>query len=260
MRRSITTIAVLGLTALWPWAALPVAAEERAKLPVGAMQAARTAAEGPAVFVHTASGAGALTVLVRADERQRDLAIYVTDEDGQTLPDGEVDRGTDGDNGAEQLVSILTRPGTYLVQVVAPQGGEAAFQIGASWLPAPGLAREPDPDGSPSSARALGPGQSLDDALGPAEGDRWDWFVVAPGQAGRLKVTTLAPEGDLRMELFEEARFLIPAARADDDLGGVSGHEAIEVQAEAGKRYFFRVLAVDLSAAKLPYKVSCALD
>lgn len=252
-------IAVAGVALMAPLALVTAQDAARAALPVGQMQAGKTPAEGPAVWVHEAPSAGALTVVVRGSDRQ-DLAVYVTDQDGQTLPDGEVDRGIDGDNGAEQLVSILTAPGTYLVQVVAPQGGEVAFEIGASWLPAPGLAREPDPDARPGLARELPVGQSLEDELGPAAGDRWDWFVVAPGKAGRLKVTTLAPEGDLRMEQFHEARFLSPAARADDDLGGVSGHEALEVQVEAGKRYFFRVLAVDLSVEKLAYKVSCALD
>lgn len=232
-------------------------AAPRAALPVGQLAEGKTTPDGPAIYVHEAKSAGALTVLVRGADRT-DLALYVTDKDGQTLPEGEVDRGLDGDNGAEQLVVVLTAPGTYLVQVVAPQGGEVAFQVGGSWLPAPALAREPDPDGSPSSARALAPAATLEDQLGPAKGDRWDWFVVAPTQAGKLKLTILAPEGDLRLELFQEGRFLTPVARADDDLGGVSGHEALELEVEAGKRYYLRVLAVDLSAEKLPYTVSCA--
>jgi hypothetical protein len=233
-------------------------AEEPRPLPLGELADGQVPADGPSVWRFQATCAGALTVLVRAKDKS-DLALYVTDKDGQVLPDGEVDRGTDGDNGAEQLVSVLTAPGTYLVQVVAPQGGEGQYLIGGSWLPAPALAREPDPDGSPSAARALAPDAPVEDELGPARGDRWDWLVVTPAQAGKLRLTVLAAEGDLRLELFQEGRFLAPVARVDDDLGGVSGHEAVEVEVEAGKRYFFRVLAVDLSAEKLPYKVSCAL-
>lgn len=240
---------------------LPARADDgaRAPLPIGQTSEAKTPAEAPAVFVHEVDGAGALMVLVRAKDGA-DLAIYVTDKDGQTLPDGEVDRGLDGNNGAEQLVVVLPAAGTYLVQVVAPQSGgaEVPFLIGGAWLPAPALAREPDPDGAPSSARTLEVGGAAEDELGPAKGDRWDWFVVAPTKAGTLVIRTVASE-DLRLELFQENRFLAPFRRADDDLGGVPGHESLELPVQAGKRYYLRVLAVDLSAEKLAYKVTAEL-
>jgi hypothetical protein len=54
--------------------------------------------------------AGLVGVAVQGDG---DLAFMVTDDDGQTLPEGNVDRDLKGSEGTKMVSLLIAEPGTY---------------------------------------------------------------------------------------------------------------------------------------------------
>lgn len=207
-----------------------------------------TASEQGVVLQFTATSAGLLTVVIRSSA-DGDIVLTVGDEDGQPLAGGHSDQDLNGNAGAEQLVVTIPRAGTYTVRV-GSWGGPVPFQIGASWLPFPALELPADPDGSPSRATALTTAQqNRQDALDPATGDYWDWYVITAEQAGTLTVVTRADEGDVALEAYHPGAFGSSAERSDSDLQGSTGNEALTLAVTAGQKLFFKVVDIGGQAA-----------
>ena len=129
---------------------LPTIAAAQTALPLGAPQQAKVSSDAPTEFTHVAKTAGLLGVAIQGEG---DLAFVVTDEDGQTLPDGNVDRDLNGSEGTEMVSMMIPEPGTYKVRVRVQGGQASTFTIGGSWLSFPAFARaSSDPDRRPRSA------------------------------------------------------------------------------------------------------------
>jgi hypothetical protein len=223
------------------------------QLEVGRLTKASTSDDQTASFTFNAEAAGILTVVARTTG-ESDIVLVVTDRDGQPLPNGRSDQDIGGNTGAEQFAVTIPRAGAYMVRV-EPYGGSASFQIGASWLSFPDLEVPPDPDGSPSSAKALRVGQeAMSDGLDGSQGDYWDWFVFTASRAGTLTVTTRAEEGDLVLEAFSAGEYSEAIERSDQDLQGVSGNEALTLIVEEGQKFFFKVAAFS-EGASIPYRI-----
>lgn len=223
------------------------------QLEPGQITKASTSNSSVASFTFAARSAGILTVAARSTD-ETDIVLVVTDADGQPLPNGRSDQDIGGDAGAEQFAITIPRRGTYMVRV-EPYSGTAAFQIGSSWLPFPDLEVPADPDGSPSGAKALRPGQqSIEDGLDGSAGDYWDWFVFEADRAGTLTVATRAEDGDLVLEAYNDGAYTQPVERSDQDLQEVSGNEALTLVVEPGKKYYFKVAAFT-EGATIPYRL-----
>lgn len=239
--------------------AAPPTLSAQEALPMGTLGQALLSYGEAAEFVFDARGPGFLSVVVRA-EAGEDLSLTVTDEEYQALPDGVSDRDAGGDVGAEQLVVAIPGAGRYMVLVESFSGESASFRVGATFLASDVAETPPDPDGRPSAARALAPGESHDDALDPAAGDRWDWFVITADRDGVLTVLTRSEgEGDLRLELFEEGDFRMPVDVSDQDMDGVLGNESLTLNVRAGETVYFRVAPSFGGTSAAAYRVASGL-
>lgn len=251
--RSLLSLAVAAL------AAAPAALGGQTPLPMGSTAPGRTSEGGSGTYVFQAPGAGFLTVVVRS-EGGADVALSVTDEELQVLPGGSSDQDLGGDLGAEQILLVLPRAGRYLVTVEPLGGGEAAYQIGATFLAAAMVAAPPDPDGRPSQATSLAVGTTHEDDLAPSEGDHWDWFALRVDQDGVLTVLTRSDgEGDLRLELFRDGDFREPASTSDQDMDGVLGNESVAVDVRAGETVYVRVRPTFEGSEPIAYRVGSGL-
>ena len=181
-----------------------LSAQEATSLDPGSIGSAMAGAE-PALFVYDATEAGLLTVAVRADA-DTDLTLAVSDDLGQPLAEGESDDDIGGDVGAEQITVTLPGPGTYQVRV-GTFSGSGSFTIASGFIAFPAVAAPTDPDGRPTEATTLVPGTPVEDQLAPSDGDAWDWYKVTADAAGAVTVLTLAPEGDLVIEVFTEGAY-----------------------------------------------------
>ncbi len=217
-------------------------------------------AAGELALRFDAPGPGLLALAARGG-LDMDLALVVCDEDGQPLPNGEGDVDDRGNPAAEQLAVAIPAAGRYRVVVVglSEEGGEVL--LAASWLDVPELAVPADPDGRPGAARALEVGASATDRVAPAEGDLWDWYVLAPAQAGTLTIVTRVedPEHDLRLEVYDPVSFREPLEASDQDLDGSKGNEQVSLSVTAGQKVYVRVRPVFLHGEGLRYKLSSGL-
>jgi hypothetical protein len=241
--------------------AAPTLAEDRPAFPTGEPASGSTTSEEPAIYQFEAPAAGVLLVMATSEARGADLAIRVTDDEGQTLAvGGTADNDFITSRAKEAAAIPLTGPGKYLVQVVCLSSGEAEqveFKVVGTFLANPAFARAVDPDGRPSQAKAIELGaEAGQETLGPD--DLWDWFVVRPTSDGTLILKTTAPEGDFFIEVYTEGRFDEPQDRADNDDDEVYGNEQLEVTVTKGQTIYLRVtLRPDQErTADLPYRVS----
>jgi hypothetical protein len=227
-------------------------------LPIGKPEPGKAGDNAPATYVFKAATAGVLTVAVVGDG---DVEIAISDEDGQALPNGVADDDLFGSTGTEQATVTLTEPGGYRVQVRVVDGGNSKFQIGASFISMPALARPSDPDRRPGQARALEIGKSHEDSIDTGAGDPWDWFVYTPAQAGTLAII-LRPVSkesfDLTLETYTGGDFTKATASSDQDLQGHAANESISIDVTAGQKIYVKVYA-GFGSATGKYRLSSSL-
>lgn len=209
--------------------------------------------DAPTTLSFDAATAGFLTVVVRGTD-ESDLYLAVTDDLGQIVMDGRVDRDVGGHMGAEQATITLSSPGTYQVRVYT-RGGRSEFKLASSWLAFPDVQTPPDPDGRPTNAAALAPGDRIEDSLDASVGDNWDWYSVTSGPGGVITVLTEAPEGDLVLEVFDESNFSEPLDQSDQDMGGISGNEALTIPNPSGATLYVRVSQLGFAVGQVPYTI-----
>ncbi|MEQ8328939.1 MAG: hypothetical protein RH859_00605 [Longimicrobiales bacterium] len=235
----------------------PVAGAGQDPLPMGGTTLGTLGMTGEVAYRVTVDGAGFLTVVARSPGD--DLRLRVTDEEGQTLPGGEMDGDHGGDVGAEQAVVVLPRAGTYHVFVGTFGGGSGPFSVGGSFLASDLAARAEDPDGRPSLAQSIEPGADHNDSIDPAAGDPWDWFRITSEAGGILTVLTRAAEGDLRLEIYEEGSYREPLDSSDQDEGGVLGNESISVDLAPGQVIYVRVGPSMGGGGRVDYRLASGL-
>lgn len=234
-------------------------AQQGAPLPIGKMESGTATAEKPAIYDYRASSAGVLSVAVQGDG---DLALVVTDQDGQSIAEGASDRDLYGSPGSEQILVSITEPGTYRVHVRLLDGA-GKFQIGAAWIPFPPRARPPDPDKRPATARPIDAGKPYEDSLDSGAGDSWDWFVFTPKTDGTLTVIVRQLGGqensmDLVLEVYTTSDFTKPTVRSDQDMQGNPANESATVDVTAGQKVYVRVAGASDSVAG-KYRLSSSL-
>ena len=205
----------------------------------------------------TVGEAGLLTAAVRSGAAI-DLVLSIADVDGQTVYDGRSDGDVGGNRAAEQLVATIPSAGTYQVWVEVRSWGDetVGFSLSTSWAPFPALGQAEDSDGRPGRAINATIGTELSGSIDPSSGDHWDWYVFESPNAGSLTVLTRAPEGDIKLESFDNAAFRKETESADDDLQDVRGNESITLQVRANTPYYFRVRAVSSSAEFFTYTIN----
>jgi hypothetical protein len=238
---------------------LPLAAAAQSPLPLGAPQQGKVSSDNPVEYTVVAKTAGLLGIAVQGEG---DLAFQVTDEDGQTLPDGNVDRDLNGSEGTEMVSMLIPEPGTYKVRVRVQGNATSTFTIGGSWLSFPPFARaSSDPDRRPRSARSLVIGKAHEDSLNSEAGDLWDWFVMKASQSGTLAIVTRRVgdgDSDLVLEVYLNNDFSKPADRSDQDLQGNNANESVTVNVDAGQVVHVKV-AGTFSRTNTKYRVSSSL-
>lgn len=255
MSRSLPRVAWIVCAAV----VVPVSAWAQAALPLGTPQQGKVASDTPTEYTFVAKTAGLLGVAVQGDG---DLAFSVTDEDGQQLPDGNVDRDLNGSEGTEMISMLISEPGTYKVRVRVQGASAATYSIGGSWLSFPPFARaSSDPDRRPRTARPLVVGKAHEDSLDSESGDLWDWFVMKPAQAGTLAIVTRRVgegDSDLVLEVYLDSNFAQPADRSDQDLQGNNANESVTVNVNAGQVVHVKVAGA-FSRVNTKYRVSSSL-
>lgn len=237
----------------------PLSAAAQTALPLGTPQPGKVSSDMPTEYSFVAKTAGLLGIALQGEG---DLAFQVTDEDGQTLPDGNVDRDLNGSAGTEMVSMLISEPGTYNVRVRVQGTQSSAFSIGGSWLAFPPFARaSSDPDRRPRQGRSIIVGKAHEDSLNSEAGDSWDWFVMKPAQAGTLAIVTRRlGEGDtdLVLEVYTDNDFTKPADRSDQDLQGNNANESVTVNVTAGQAVHVKV-AGTFSRANTKYRLSSSL-
>ena len=207
-------------------------------LPMGEMAPAHVAGGEAATFRFVAPSGGHLALMALAESI--DISITVNDEFGQAVEEGHADRDLFGNPGTERLSILIRRAGEYTVEVASFGGDGGDFEIGAAWLPVPGIELPPDPDGSPNDAMTLTPGTPHEDSLDTATGDTADWYVL---EATADIVVTVITEGedDVYLEAYADSDFGDYVHRSDQDLQGNSGSESVTMHLKAGEKAFFKV-------------------
>ncbi|HSW30713.1 MAG TPA: hypothetical protein VLH75_14600 [Longimicrobiales bacterium] len=238
-------------------AILPAALGAQAPLPLG-KTAEASLSGGSIEYAFSAKEAGFLAVVVRSSGGE-DLALKVTDAEGQVLPDGSSDMDMNGSVGAEQLLLAIPSAGEYAVEVRC-YDESASFRLSATFLPSALAAVPDDADGRPSGAVELTVGANHDDALDPAAGDRADWYRIRVDRSGVLTVLTRAEgEGDLRLERYIEPEFGEPEDSADEDRDGVMGNESLTLDVEAGDVVIIKVVPSFAGSTAVSYRISSGL-
>lgn len=220
---------------------VPSLAAAQQPLPTGGAQKVAITSEKPVEYTVAAKTAGVLTVAINGEG---DMAFTVTDADGQTLPDGSVDRDLNGNSGLEMASITIPEPGTYRVRVRVQSGSSSSFSIGSSWLSFPALARpNADPDSRPSGAVRLEVGKPHEDAIDPVNGDVWDWFIFEPAEAGTLVIVTrgIGDSADLVLEGYLDGEFGQPVERSDQDLQGSGANESVTLTVTKGQKVHVKV-------------------
>lgn len=228
-------------------------------LPLGTVQQGTTTADEPARYSIVAKSAGVLVAAVRGEG---DIALQVTDDDGQQLRDGSADRDLNGSEGTELLSVTIPEAGAYHLRVLVRGTSTSKFEINGSWLPFPSLAPgNLDPDRRPSLAKAIKAGAPVEDSLNADAGDTWDWFVMKPAQAGTLAIVTRrlgTDDIDLVLEVFVDGNFSEAAGRSDQDLQGDSANESATVIVKAGQTVHVKVSSA-FSRANARYRLSSSV-
>jgi hypothetical protein len=227
-------------------------------LPMGKMTPGVVGSDGHTDYQLVATHPGLLTVALLGNGTD-DLFLELQDDEGQRVPEGFADNDRLGHAGREQLQLLVPWPGTYRLRVGA-HGSSSGYEIGATYLETPALGLPADPDGRPSKAQVLTPGQSIEDSVGAGSGDYWDWFVVKPAKGGTLTVTTTGDEGDLVLEAYLDGSFAGPQERADDDRNGKGTNEVLLLEVTAGQPVYVRVVPVFSSSDATPYRISATLQ
>jgi hypothetical protein len=227
-------------------------------LPTGSLQKATVSAEKPAEYTFTAKTAGVLTIAINGEG---DLAFVVTDADGQTLPESNIDRDMHGNSGLEMSSILIPEPGSYRVRVRLQGGSTSSFQMSTAWLSFPALARaNPDADSRPSGARRLDIAKPHEDSLAADAGDAWDWFSLQAPESGTLVIVTRAvgETADLVLEAYLDGKFDQSVERSDQDLQGDSANESVTVSVTKGQVVHVKVSgAFGRPSAK--YRISSSL-
>jgi hypothetical protein len=214
----------------------------------------------PAEYTVVAKTAGVLTVAVQGSG---DLVIQVIDPDGQTLPEGSIDRDVGGQEGTELGSVTLPEAGTYRVRV-RTRSPKSTFQIAGSLLSFPPFQTVGggDPDRRPSTAKAVQVGRAFEDTLDPTAGDLWDWFVFKITEPGTLTVLTRASgtgeAPDLILEIYAGDDYATPTARSDQDLQGSSANETVSISVTAGQSILVKV-SNNFTNRKAAYRLSSSL-
>lgn len=228
-------------------------------LPLGSPAQGKVSQDADTEYTVVAKTAGLLAVALQGDG---DLAFAVTDEDGQTLPDGNVDRDLNGSSGTEMVSMLIPEPGTYKVRVRVQGASSASFTIGGSWLAFPAFARaSADPDRRPRQAKPIVVGKAHEDSLDSEAGDSWDWFVLKAAQAGTLAIVTRRlgdSDSDLVLEVYTDNNFGQPAQRSDQDLQGDNANESVTVNVTAGQAVHVKVSGA-FGRSSTKYRVSSSL-
>ena len=230
-----------------------IAAQPASELSLGEVTTMTVTGDQPTVLSFDAATAAFLTVIVRGSG-DADLSVAITDDLGQVVPEGRVDRDLGGNMGAEQITVTLSHPAEYHVRVVS-RSERSEFKMAATWVPFPDAQMEPGPDGRPTAATSLAPGTRIESSLDPSVGDHWDWYGVDTGPDSVVTVLTDAPEGDLVLESFAESDFGQPTDRSDQDMGGVSGNESLTIPNPTGGTVYLRVSNLRTSGGAVPYTI-----
>jgi hypothetical protein len=226
-------------------------------LPTG-MQKATLSSEKPAEYTFAAKTAGVLTIAINGEG---DLAFAVTDADGQTLPDANIDRDLNGNSGLEMASVLIPEPGSYRVRVRLQGGSSSSFQISTTWLSFAALAREnTDADSKPSGARRLDVAKPHEDALAAEAGDLWDWFSLQAPEAGTMVIVTRAvgESGDLVLEAYLDGKFGEAVERSDQDLQGDSANESVTIAVTKGQTVHVKVSGA-YGRPSVKYRISSSL-
>jgi hypothetical protein len=235
-----------------------VRAQQPAALPMGKVVSGTATNGASAMYQFDAKTAGVLTVAVQGSG---DLALLLTDADGQAVAGGTTDQDLAGSTGTEQLAVTITEAGRYRLEVRQQEQGPAKFEINAAWLSFPAFARPADPDKRPSQARALEVGRTHEDSLDTGGGDAWDWFSFTAKTGGVLTVI-LRPVGseeslDLMLELYAGDNLTDAAMKSDQDLQGNMANESATITVTAGQKVYAKVLANGTASGK--YRLSSSL-
>ena len=246
------------LMSIVPLAIGDVAAQQPAALPVGKPVSGTAAKDAPAMYQFDAKTAGVLTIALQGTG---DLAMLLTDADGQHVPGGTTDQDLFGSTGTEQLMVTITETGRYRLEVRQQDSGPAKFEIGAAWLPFPPFARPPDPDKRPAQALVVEIGRTHEDSLDAGRGDLWDWFAFTPKTGGVLTVI-LRPVGtdeslDLMLELYTADDLTNAAMKSDQDLQGNMANESATLTVTAGQKVYAKVFGGQSVSGK--YRLSSSL-
>ena len=227
-------------------------------LPLGKSQVGRMGDAEAVTYRVQVPAAGVLSVAV---EGEGDLMLQVLDADGQPLPDGRSGSDLDGKMGREMVSARVTEAGTYLVRIEAFDDEAGAFELGASFLAFPAFAKAADPDGRPSTAKAITVGSAVDDALDADAGDQRDWFVLTAAKEGTMAIATrgtgTGEELDLVLEVFAEGAYTDPVQQSDNDLQEDVSREGVTIAVNAGQKVYVRVRLQSGGAGR--YRVSSSL-
>ena len=210
-------------------------------LQIGEILTGTSDSDNPTIYRFESEGPGLLALALRG-RGEADLKIIVSDDLGQALPQGTIDRDLGGSRGTEQDLLTIPHAGNYLVTVGFFGSGKAIFDLAASWIDFPGVGSPPDPDGKPDGATSLEIGKRVNDSLDSSSGDNRDWYAIRLEESGTVTVLTRAEEGDLALEFYEKGQYAEPSERSDQDLQEKAGNESISVQAKAGQVLHFRVV------------------
>ncbi len=227
-------------------------------LPTGKTEKAAITPDKPVEYTLAAKTAGVLTIALHGEG---DLAFDVTDADGQTLPEGSVDRDLHGNAGLEMASVLVPEPGAYKVRIRSQSGSSSSFQISTTWLSFPPLARaSTDADSKPSAAQRLDVGKPHEDSLDGESGDMWDWFSFQPTEPGTLVIVTRAvgESADLVLEAYLDGKFGQPVERSDQDLQGSGANESVTLTVTKGQMVHVKVSST-FGRQSAKYRISSSL-
>ncbi|MEM9021361.1 MAG: PPC domain-containing protein [Planctomycetota bacterium] len=205
------------------------------ELMIGSTQEGVTSENQWANYSFAADAAGLLTVVVRSQVQDNDMAMVVYDADGREIGDCDIDYL--GDNGAEHFTVVLPAAGLYRV-AVRPLGDGGLFWIGGSWIEYDGISVALP--ARPSDAQPLTIGNPMVTQLN-GNNPSGAWFSITPEQRGFLIVETVANNGiDLQLDLYEQERgFESYSDASDQDRRGDLSREQISIELQPGKTLFF---------------------
>ncbi|MBI2299666.1 MAG: hypothetical protein HYU66_12120 [Armatimonadetes bacterium] len=247
----------------WVWAlaaALAVggapAAEEQVldggAIVIGKAQELKLDANTAIRYALKVDAAGLLTVATRGEGG--DVVLEVADIDNQALRGGQSDQDLNEKACDEQAVVEIPYEETWHVKVSNVGDDAAKVTLVVGFVAFPAVARQPDPDGRPSLAAAIGAGAAKDEALDSANGDLLDWYKFTAHEEGRLTIFTKGDKDlDLGLRVVAGEHFDQALGESDQDLDEETASEGLVVPVKANTVYYIAVEALVDSAGK--YKV-----